>query len=356
MTGGRAPALLTELLEAAGPSGREERPARVWREAASAFATVTSDTLGTSFARVSAKGDGPASAALAFVGHIDEIGVAITHVDDNGLLAVITVGGIPPETLVGQRVTFLTRNGDVTGAVARKRIVVTRIQDRPRIELADLHVDIGAKDRAEAESLVQVGDVGVWTGPPVELPGGRLLSRALDNRLGSYIALEAARRIAENGGAAVDVVAVAAAQEEVGLYGARTAAFELDPLAAIVVDVTPATDYPGGDARRQGRVELGSGAMVARGPTLNATLSDLIARAAEEEQIPHAFEVYSRTTSTDADEFHRTRAGVPTGLLSIPTRYVHTPNELCDLADVEAAVRLLVAVAARVDGRTSFVR
>lgn len=350
-----APALLTDLLDAVGPSGREELPARVWRDAASAFATVTSDTLGTSFARVAAR-DGAGAPTLAFVGHIDEIGLAITHVDDNGYLAVTTVGGIPPETLVGQRVTFLTRNGEVTGTVGRQRVAAARMQDRPRVEHADLHVDIGARDRAEAEQLVQVGDSGVWTGPPVELPGGRLLSRALDNRLGSYIALEAARRVAEGGGAAVDVVAVAAVQEEVGLYGARAAAFELDPLAAIVVDVTPATDYPGGDPRQQGRIEVGRGTMIARGPTLNAPLSDLIARAAEEDGIPHALEVYSRTTRTDADEFHRARAGVPTGLLSIPTRYVHTPNELCDLEDVESAVRVLVAVAARVDRGTSFVR
>jgi putative aminopeptidase FrvX len=349
------PPLLTALLEAVGPSGHEERAARVWRDAAAAFATVSSDTLGTSFARVPAAGGGEAP-TLAFVGHIDEIGIAVTNIDDDGLLAVTTVGGVTPEILVGQRVTFLTRNGDVTGTVARKRLVIKRIDERPRLEHADLHVDIGARDRAEAESVVQVGDAGVWIGPPVELTPGRLLSRALDNRLGSYIALEAARRIAEGGGAAVDVVAVAAVQEEVGLYGARAAAFELDPLAAVVVDVTPATDYPGGDPRRAGRVELGHGVMVARGPTLNAKLSDLIARSAAEDEVPHAFEVYSRTTSTDADEFHVTRAGIPTGLLSIPTRYVHSPNELCDLADVEAAVRLLVAVAARFDRETSFVR
>jgi endoglucanase len=350
-----APPLLIDLLEAVGPSGHEEHASRVWRQAAAEFATVTSDTLGTSFARVAASGGGDVP-TLAFVGHIDEIGVTVTNIEDNGLLAVITVGGIAPETLVGQRVTFLGRAGEVIGTIARKRLVIARIEDRPRLEHADLHVDIGARDRAEAESLLQVGDAGVWVGPPVELPSGRLLSRALDNRLGSYIALEAARRIADAGGAAVDVVAVAAAQEEVGLYGARAAAFELDPLAAIVVDVTPATDYPGGDPRRGGRIELGNGTMVARGPTLNSKLSDLIARAAEEDDIPHAFEVYSRTTSTDADEFHRTRSGVPTGLLSIPTRYVHSPNELCDLADVEAAVRLLVAVASRFDGETTFVR
>jgi len=131
--------------------------------------------------------------------------------------------------LMGQRFELLTRAGRVTGAVGRKRIQPEQIRDRPRVEMADLHLDIGAKDREDAEKLVRVGDAGVWNGAPVELPNGRLLSRALDNRLGAYIALESARRIAEAGEATVDVVAVAAVQEEIGLYGARAASFGLDP-------------------------------------------------------------------------------------------------------------------------------
>ena len=190
----------------------------------------------------------------------------------------------------------------------------------------------------------------------VELPNNRLLSKSLDNRLGAYIALESARRIAEAGSAKVDVVAVAAVQEEVGLYGARTSAFALEPQVAIVVDVTPATDYPGGDASRVGRVELGMGAMIARGPTLNKHVTELLGEAAEAEGIPHAYEIYSRTTSTDADEIHLARAGIPTGLLSIPTRYLHSPNELCDLDDVESIIRLIVAFALRLTVDQSFVR
>jgi endoglucanase len=350
-----APSLLTALLEADGPSGHEEAPARLWREAAGSFAKVSSDTLGTSFARVPAMG-GSDAAPLALVGHIDEIGLAITHIDEGGLLAVTTIGGVSPEMLLGQRIRFTTRNGEIIGAVGRKRLTPEQIRDRPRLEHVDLHVDIGAGSRDEAEALVEVGDAGVWSGPPLELRGDRLLSRALDNRLGAYIVLEAARRIAEAGGAAVDVVAVAAVQEEVGLYGARTSAFELDPLAALVVDVTPATDAPGGDPRRAGRIELGGGAMIARGTTLNRKLSDRLAFAAAAAEIPHAFEVYSATTSTDADEYHRSRAGVPTGLISIPTRYLHSPTELCDLSDVESAIRLIVAFAERLDGDTTFLR
>jgi endoglucanase len=315
---------------------------------------VSADTLGTSFARVRAAGAG--GATLAVVGHIDEIGVAITNIEESGLLSFTTIGGIAPETLHGQRVELAGREGRVPGAISRKRVYPEQMRDRPRVELADLHIDIGVSTRAEAERLVRVGDPGVWAGPPVDLPNGRLLSRALDNRLGAYIALEAARRLAEGGGADVDVVAVAAVQEEIGLYGARTAAYGLDPQVALVVDVTPSTDTPGGDARRAGRVELGGGAMIARGPTLNRHVSDLLGTVAADESIPHAFEVYTRLTHTDADEIHWSRAGVPTGLVSIPTRYLHSPNELCDLADVESIVQLIVAFAKRLAPDTSFLR
>jgi putative aminopeptidase FrvX len=348
-----APDLLLQLLSAPGPSGHEEEPARIWREAASAFAEVSSDTLGSSFARVPA---GEGAPTLAFVGHIDEIGVVITNVEESGLLSFTPVGGISAETIVGQRLELLTRGGRIPGAVGRKRLQPEQLRDRPRIELSDLHIDIGAASREEAEALVRVGDAGVWIGPAVELPNGRLLSKALDNRLGAYIALEAARRVAESREAQVEVVAVAAVQEEVGLYGARTAAYALAPAVAIAVDVTPSTDVPGGDASRAGRIELGMGAMIARGPTLNKHVTELLGEAAEAEGITHAYEIYSRTTSTDADEIHLTREGIPTGLISIPTRYLHSPNEICALEDVESIIRLLVAFAKRLSRDQSFLR
>src|ERR1041384_6819830 len=169
-----APDLLTALLAAPGPSGHEEEPTRIWREAASAFAAVTSDTLGSAFARVRADGSG---STLAIVGHIDEIGIGITNVEDSGLLSFTTIGGIRAETLHGQRFDLLTRAGRLPAAIRRKRVTPESYRERPRLELADLHVDIGAASREEAERLVRVGDVGVWHGPPVELPGNRLLSK-----------------------------------------------------------------------------------------------------------------------------------------------------------------------------------
>jgi endoglucanase len=347
------PELLHALLTALGPSGHEEDAARVWRDSASSFAEVTTDTLGSSFARVRS-GDG--APTLALVGHIDEIGVAVTNIEESGLLSFTTIGGISPEMLMGQRVELLTRNGRIPGAVSRKRLQPEQLRDRPKAELSDLHIDIGAKDREDAERMVRVGDAAVWNGAPVELPNGRLLSKSLDNRLGAYIALEAARRLAESKDSQVDVVAVAAVQEEIGLYGARAAAYGLDPLVALAIDVTPSTDYPGGDPRRAGKIELGMGAMIAVGPTLNKHVTDILGEVAEAEGIPHALEIYSRTTSTDADEIHLVRAGVPTGLISIPMRYLHSPDEVCSLDDVESVIRLIVAFATRLSRDQSFVR
>src|SRR3954447_10359470 len=219
------PDLLHDLLSARGPSGHEEEPARIWREAAAQFGEVWSDTQGSSFVRVRS-GDG--APTLVVMGHIDEIGVSITNIEDNGLLSYTTIGGISPATLIGQRIELLTANGIVPGMFARKRIAPEEMRDPPKPQHTDVHIDIGAKDRDDAESMVRVGDAGVWVGPPIELPNGRLMSRALDNRLGAYIALESARRVAESS-ADVDLVAIAAVQEEIGLFGARTAAYGVDP-------------------------------------------------------------------------------------------------------------------------------
>jgi endoglucanase len=346
------PDLLRDLLRAAGPTGHEEPAAAVWREAASSFAEVTSDTLGTSFARVSARtGGGP---TLALLGHIDEIGVVVTHIEGTGLLSFATLGGIEAEQLVGQRVVLAGREGPVPGVVAAR--VRRERGARSALKRDDLHIDIGAADRDDASARVRPGDAGVWVGEPLELPNGRFASKALDDRLGAYAVLEAARRVSEEGGAAVDVVAVASVQEEIGHHGARAAAFGLEPDFAIAVDVTFATDVPGESVQKAGQLELGSGAAITVGPVVNRRLSDLLVTAAEEDGIPHTIEVLSGRTNTDADDVHAGRGGVPTGILSIPVRYMHSVSEIAALDDLEAVIRLLVAFARRLAPDTDFVR
>ena len=205
------------------------------------------------------------------MGHIDEIGLIVTHIDDDGYLWFRGVGGWDAQILVGQRVVLDTRAGAVVGVVGKKPIHLLREEERKKVaDIRDLHIDIGARDGEQARELVRVGDVAVIDAAPVELPNGRLVSRALDNRLGSFVALEAARLIAEAGGAQWEIAAVAAVQEETTFGGSRTSAFALEPDAAIVVDVTHATDAPGIDVKEAGKHELGSGPVISRGSTLNA--------------------------------------------------------------------------------------
>jgi putative aminopeptidase FrvX len=341
------PPLLRSLLTAPGPSGYETAPTAVWREAASSFAELSADTLGSSIARVPGTGEGP---LLAFVGHIDEIGLIVTHVDKEGYVFFRGVGGWSPEVLRGQRLELLTRDGPIPGVVERARRKVRKGADPQPTELDDLHIDIGAKGGDEAKRLVRPGDVAVIAGEPVELPNGRVASRSLDNRLGAYVALEAARLVAEAGGAPGAVAAVAAVQEEVGDFGgARTSIFALEPVIAIAVDVTHSTDVPGGDPKAEGEHGLGSGPAISRGSTISPGIYDLLAETAKAEGIAHTIEVSAGTTSTDMDAMYLSRAGVATGLVSIPLRYMHTPTEIVDLADVEACARLLAEFARALD-------
>src|SRR5215207_7068756 len=349
------PDLLLELLTAPGPPGHESEPARVWREAAGAFADdVSVDRLGTTVARVNGRADHP---LLTIVGHIDEIALLVSHVSDKGFLHVVQSGGWDPQVLVGQRVQVFTREGIVPGVVGRKPPHLTDAEERKKaMRLKDLHVDIGAKDGEEARSLVAVGDQIVIAAEPLELPNGRLASRALDNRLGVYVAIEVVRRVKEAGGNAGPVAGVAAVQEEIGAHGARVMAFGLEPDLAVVVDVTHATDAPGIDPGEIGEHGLGSGPVITRGAIVNRALNDLLDEVAAAEGIECSTEAAGRQTGTDADTVHLSRTGVPTAVVSIPLRYMHSPVELVDLGDVEATIRLLTALALRLESDSTLSR
>jgi putative aminopeptidase FrvX len=341
------PETLRKLLTAAGPSGYEQAAAAVFREAASAFAEITHDTVGSSVARVKGTGDGP---FVAVVGHIDEIGLIVHHIDDDGFLWLTGVGGWDPVILVGQRVEIATRDGRLTGVVGKKPIHLLKDDERKKApELKQLHIDIGAKDGDDARSRVRIGDVAVIAGEPVELPNDRVISRAMDNRLGCYVALEAARLVAEAGDAKGDVAAVAVAQEEITFGGAHTTAYSLRPDIAVVVDVTFATDAPGSEEKEIGRHKFGSGPVVQRGSTLDPTVFELIHAAGEAEGIPFTVAASARSTGTDADAFHLSRGGIPSTVVSVPLRYMHSPVEMVQLDDVENAAKLIAAFVRRLE-------
>ena len=349
------PPFLEALLTATGPSGYETPAAEVWRESARSFASdVTSDTVGSSVARVApAEGDGP---LMGLVGHIDEIGLVVRHITDEGVLRFGTIGGWDPQILVGQRVTILTKNGPLPGVVGRKPIHLLEDDDRKAVaKFQQMYIDIGATDKDDAARLVALGDPAVIDARPVELANGRVASKAMDNRLGAYIVLEAGRRVAAEGGGKWGVASIAAAQEETTFAGARTSAFSLDLQACIVVDVTFASDVPESDPARFGEAKLGHGVQISRGKVLHPHLTQLVIDAAEAEGIPYSLAVPS-AGGTDADAIHIARSGVPCALVSVPLRYMHSPVETVQLADVEHAIELLAATCLRIDPDEDFRR
>src|SRR4051812_19921196 len=348
------PDVLRSLLTATGPSGYETAPARAFAEACAPFADVQTDVMGSVTARVKGTGDGP---TVAIVGHIDEIGLIVTHIDDKGFLSFIGVGGWDPVILVGQRVEVTTKDGVIPGVVGKKPIHLLKEDERKRAaEMKDLHIDIGAKDGDEAKVMVRIGDVAVISGEPVELPNDRVVSRSMDNRLGCYVAYEAARLVAEAGGAIGDVVAVAAVQEETTFGGSATTAYALRPDLAIVVDVTHATDAPGIEVNELGSHAFGSGPVVERGSNLHPAVFEMLYEAGEAEGIPFTVAASARHTGTDVDAMHLSRSGVPCGLIGLPLRYMHSPVEMVDLADIDAAARLIAAAARRLPADADFTR
>jgi len=346
------PDLLERLLTTPGPSGQERAAAAVWREAASPVGEVSSDALGSSWVRVPGTAGGP---SLALVGHIDEIGVVVTHLGDDGLSSVRPIGGFDPHVMLGQRVDVLARGGTVPGVVASRFQKRKRGDDRKPLDHDDLFLDVGAKDGDELRELIRPGDAVVWHGAPLALRGERMASRSFDNRIGCYVALEAARRIAERGGGSGDVIAVAAVLEEVGDFaGSRTTAFAVEPDVALAIDVTRATDIRGGDPEDEGKIVLGGGPTLTRGPSIHPDVFELLHDTAETEGIPFGIEVSRGHTWTDADAVYLSRRGVPTGLVSIPLRYMHSPIETVDLGDIESAVRVIGAFALRLEPGQSF--
>jgi endoglucanase len=345
---------LEKLLDAPGPSGFEVRPARVWREEAATVADdVHVDVSGNSFATLNPEG----RPHVMLAGHIDEIGLQVTWVDEKGFLYIDEIGGWDPQVLVGQRVTILARGGDVPGVIGKKAVHLIEQEERGKAsKTKNLWVDVGARSREEAAEMgIRVGDPAVLAQKVVRLAGDRIASRAIDNRIGAYVVLEAVRLLAEERPAA-SVTAVATVQEEIGYSGggARTSAFALEPDVAVVVDVTFSTDVPDIEKKELGEHQIGGGPVLSRGSASHNEVFEALVRAAEEERIPHTIQASPRSTRTDADAIYLTRAGVPTGLVSVPNRYMHSPNELVSVGDLHATARLIAAFVRRLGPETDF--
>jgi putative aminopeptidase FrvX len=327
------PPLLDELLRAAGPTGFEAPVAAIVRREAEAFAEVSSDVHGSTAAVVRGTAGG---GLLAIFAHCDEVGAMVSHIDDDGFLSLHALGDWGASTLVDQGVEVVAAGAAVPGVVHRR-------SEKGRPKWADLYLDLGVSGRREALGLVSLGDPVVVVGPPVELAGGRVVSKACDNRASVYIALEALRRLA-TAPSAWDVALVASVQEEGSYAGATTTAFRLAPDAALALDVTWATDTPGASPHEYGHHPLGSGASILRGPAIHPALFDRAVAVATAGQIPYTVEV-AATSLTDADAAYVAGAGVPSAVISTPMRRYHSPAETIQLSDLDASIDLVEAFA-----------
>ncbi|CAN5776076.1 M42 family metallopeptidase [soil metagenome] len=348
---------LKRLLDANAPSGFETPAARIWRAEAEGISDrVDVDVSGNSTAILNPGG----SPRVMLAGHIDEIGLMITHIDEDGFLYVDGIGGWDSQVLVGQRLRILTRKGIVMGVVGKKPIHLMKPDEREKVsKLSDLWLDIGASDREEAESRgLRVGDPAVVDASMLQLGEDLIASRAIDNRIGAFIVLEAVRLLAERSSPpAAEVAAVATAQEEIGSNGggARTSAYHLDPQIALVVDVTFASDAPQIEKKQTGEHKLGSGPVLSRGSAIHPLVFERLASTAEAENIPFTIQASPRSTSTDADAIYLSRAGVATGVISVPNRYMHSPNEIVSLSDLSATAQLIAAFVEGLSADTDFV-
>jgi endoglucanase len=333
------PESLDRLLRAHGPTGHEHLAYDAVRAAAGDDATVTSDSVGNLVVRRT--GEGP---LLALFAHLDVIGLAVSHLPDDALVPVHLLGQWRANVANAQRVVIRTERGDVPGVIAR------RTRDAEKVEWDQLYVDVGARDGDDARALVAPGDPIVLDAPPLELANGRITSRSLDNRASVHVALEALKALEER-----NVAVVCAAQEELGAHGAQAAAHALRPDVAVALDVTYATDVPADSPSTGGHHVLGGGPAIFRGPAVNPRVFGLLRAAAEQEGIAHTVETGAKTY-TDADVTFASRDGIPTGLVSIPLRNMHTAVETVELGDLDACVRLLVAFAGSLEPGASYAR
>jgi len=342
---------LIKLLETPSPSGYERPIQDVVRAYLADFADrVTTDLHGNVIAAKNTGG----RLRVMLAGHCDQIGMLITHINDNGFLYAQTIGGWDPQQLIGQRMTIWTANGPLPAVISRKPIHLLTDEERKQVvKLEDLWLDIGAKTKDEAKELVRIGDPVTLKLGFQEMRNGIANSPAMDNKCGLWVVIEALRR-ASRRDLKVAVFAVSTVAEEIGLRGAQTSAFGIDPQVGIAVDVTHATDCPTIDKRQQGDINLGSGPVIVRGPNMNPVVVERLLSLAQKAEIPHQLAASGKAQPNDSNALQINRAGVATGLVSIPNRYMHSAVEMISLDDIDRAANLLAEFVATLTGDEDF--
>ncbi len=343
---------LKKLVTTPSPSGFEADIQRVCKDYVEKHADeVYKDVHGNQFAVLNPKG----KPRIMLAGHVDEIGLMVNHIDDNGFMSVAPIGGVDASILDGQRVVVHGEGGDVSGVIGRRAIHLTDPEDRGKpLKMHELWVDIGAKDKADAQKAAAVGDPVTLDVGFTQLRNDNVCARALDDRIGAFVVIEALRLLAKKKPTCA-VYCVTTVQEEVGLRGAATAAYSCEPDAGIAVDVSHATDHPNCDNKRYGATTLGGGPILARGCNINPVVAKGLADAAKKEKIPYQMSAEPRATGTDANAMQLSRGGVATGLVGIPNRYMHSPVEMVNLGDVKHASDLIAAWIASLNSKVSFI-
>lgn len=342
---------LERMLAAPSPSGFEQPVQAVVREWAGRHADLVRTDVHGNVIAVKNPGGAP---RVLLDGHCDQIGLMVQHIDKDGFLYFLPIGGWDTQILLGQRVTVWAAKGPVPGVIARKpKHLLTPEEAKKVPEISDLWIDIGAKDLVEAASLVSIGDPVTPALGARDLLNGLLSGPKMDDTVGLFVVLEALKRLQGVAHAAA-VYVVSAVQEEIGLRGATTAAFGIDPLVGIAVDVTHATDCPTIDKRANGEVKLGAGPVLFRGPNINPVLFRALKQTAEEHQLAAQVKGANQGTANDANVLQLTRAGVATAALGIPNRYMHSPVEVVALADLDTAAELLARFIPTVNTESSF--
>ena len=346
---------LKTLMTTPSPCGYEARGREAWRKVVKTFADkVKGDVHGNSIAVLNAhKGQ-----RIMLAGHIDEIAFQVKFIHKEGYIYFNPLGGFDVGIIPGRKVRIHTKAGDVLGVIGRRAIHLIDAANRSKCsEMHDLFIDIGVTNSDEANKLVEIGDPITYDSNFEELRNGLCVSKAFDDKIGAFIVAEVMRNVAKKKSEfKASLYSVATVQEEVGLRGAQTAAYGIDPVVGIAIDVTHATDTPDTSKEKEkfGDVKMNSGVVIARGPNINTKVFELLEKLAKKKKIAYQIEPSPKPTGTDANVMQVTRAGVATGLLSIPCRYMHTMTEIVSMKDVEACITLLTEFCLAIDEKTDF--
>ena len=333
------PGFLTDLLNARSPSGFEDEIREVLEaHVKGSCDDYCVDALGNVYATLNPE----AGPSVMMAGHIDELGFIIRYIDDNGFLYFDTIGGHDKSLISGRRLDIMTADGVIRGVTGKRPLHLMSEADRKKVpELEKMWIDIGVRNKKEAEELVKVGDTAVYSHSVEIIRGTVVNSRAIDDKSGAYAVMEVVKRLSGNKDLQAKLVSVGTSQEEIGVRGATTATHIVKPDVAICVDVGFATDHPDCDKRKHGDFKMGDGPVLTRGPNVHPQVFDRLVEVAEKQAIPYQLEADARPISADARAMQTAGDGVATGMVSIPLRYMHTPCETVDLRDIEWVVQLL---------------